>query len=1629
MRLLPIAGICLFLSLPAGALEYSIGEAEEALRNLQFEKVLNDLKPGEFDRADDKQYALFLLGTAAFHQEDYTQALACFGNLTSEYPGSRWFVKATYKKAECLMNLKRYDEAEIIYAKGIEGLISDERRSEIAGIYVQHADRFFAPDKKGEQPNYERALKLYEFARDILPKGQVWERVCYQIAMTRFKQEQWDEAQKQFNQLAVYYESASKPTDAAIEESTRTVPNPYPKGGYLDCAMLHRGEAFFRLGNKVEARRIWKKLRAPGRKASGDSSIIADAAFRIAKTYKMPNPSNDRNLALGVRYLEAYIARFPDHENVPLAALNISKGYFQRRQYGKALDAFQSVLDRYEKRCDPRQRASAEFYIARSLLELDRFDEAIKAYEDFLTHHPMDENWREAQQSIVLSRYRKVDSLQKQADKELARWKRNLRLDDKEPDKESIPGELLARYAGVRESWETFQDTYPLDSQISPIQLLLGKNERKLRRFEDAIGIWKDLASRFPKSNPASEALYRIAETTEQDLDDYDKAIDLYGEVTFGAYEGLAKERIQSLKEIFLALNTKRAFRTDEKPTVHVNSRNIEHLTCKLYPLDLKTYFQSKHTILNIENLDINLIAPETIWHVTQDEYRPYEVSERDISVPVKKAGAWVVKVESEELEALTLLMVSDLAVAIKGGKNEIFVYAEDQRHEKALQDTDVFVSDGQSIIAQGKTNRDGVFHTRDLKAQNSRQLSVFASYQGNWAGDFLNIRKLNSATSLQPRVFVYTDQPVYRPGNTINFRAMIREIEDGRYTVPGFEYEVTALDTRGAVIYRTKSALSEFGTLNGQFTLAESSPYGQYRIVISRKDGPSGSWVFAVQEFTLPSARVEVETEQATYFYGDEITGTIAVNDFSGNPLKGERIKYSIEGHSEILDGVTNDEGKIEFRFETWDMPEVGAFQVVGILPGRQLQGAKAVMLVNTGFTIALDTTRTTYLTGEPFHVNVTARSRDEKAKRLEKSLTIILQKRNDEGIYTNVEEKTVTTSDDELKTTSVSFTAKSGGRYQVVAEGTDRRGTQVTSRRRIDISGEDDTNKLLILSDRSRYQQGETATFTVVSRMPDNLCLMTGEREGVVEYRIEKLKQGKNTVSWTLDDRYSPTATVSLTVMHDNQFHHRETHFQVHRGLDLAITPNRETYLPGDETELLVEAKDHTGKPVVAELSLGLIDAALLSIFPDRAGDPARFFDQAARGRFIATNSSADFAYNGTTRAISKDYLQELAEEQEMLLGDIKTGEGLRAGRELRSRAEKSRKALKDAESLSRRRVASARAPAAPQEETLAEHFYSDKLDLADRRAGQTLGYGGMAGNANGELGLVAADADGAGIMDDYAALGKQLEPVALKSINGSATHAGIPLAELSQRGTIAAGAEVAAGGLYAGYRGFGTISARFSNFVPGGGASVVTRTYFPETAYFNAAVITDDKGLASIKVKLPDSLTTWEAQAKAITKDTLVNHAKKRIIVDKPFRVEIEAPAFLTEGDESSGLAVVRNNTDNETSAKTTFVQTVNGRKKQTEWTAELKTGETFKQTFPLSTGTPGSSSLTLKSEADGAGDAALKTLNVVPWGIPIRAGKSAVTDQSIVAQPMETVKLQATCCINIIGRQRLALRSIK
>ncbi len=256
--------------------------------------------------------------------------------------------------------------------------------------------------------------------------------------------------------------------------------------------------------------------------------------------------------------------------------------------------------------------------------------------------------------------------------------------------------------------------------------------------------------------------------------------------------------RIARLKGKHLEVRGERVIGAGEPAVLHVVSRNMPALKVKVYKLGLEDYFRRKHTVGGVENVQVEIVKPDLTAEWKLDPYAPFALTTADRAVPTAGPGAYVVVVSDDDLTSTTLLVVSDVEAIVKASAGrQVFVWARNRAKGLPEAGARVLVSTGTAILAEGVTDKDGVY-VLDT-AESARRVLVLAGAHAA-ASEWEPGQTFSEGW--QTKVHVATDRPVYRPGQTVKWRGIFRRASGGGYAVPsGIEAQAVLVDARGAEV------------------------------------------------------------------------------------------------------------------------------------------------------------------------------------------------------------------------------------------------------------------------------------------------------------------------------------------------------------------------------------------------------------------------------------------------------------------------------------------------------------------------------------------------------------------------------------------------------------------------------------------------------------------------------------------------------------------------------------------------------------------------------------------------------------------------------------------------------------
>src|SRR5206468_3526705 len=223
---------------------------------------------------------------------------------------------------------------------------------------------------------------------------------------------------------------------------------------------------------------------------------------------------------------------------------------------------------------------------------------------------------------------------------------------------------------------------------------------------------------------------------------------------------------------------------------------------------------------------------------------------------------------------------------------------------------------------------------------------------------------------------------------------------------------------------------------------------------------------------------------------------------------------------------------------------------------------------------------------------------------------------------------------------TASVRYAPEKPGQLRFVAEVTDAAGRSARSSTQVWAGGHgfaiwqvtnDDTIKLV--ADKDRYEVGDTAEVLVPAPFAGATGLVTVERGKVITRNVQRFETNSERLRIPITERSVPNVFVSVVLYRPPTTDDPIPRYKVGyvqlpvststRVLNVAVKPDRERTKPGDTVRYDVKVTDKSGKGVRAEVSVAVIDKAVLALQDERGPDGLRAF-WFERGLAVNTASS---------------------------------------------------------------------------------------------------------------------------------------------------------------------------------------------------------------------------------------------------------------------------------------------------------------------------------------------------------------------------------------------------------------------
>jgi uncharacterized protein YfaS (alpha-2-macroglobulin family) len=675
------------------------------------------------------------------------------------------------------------------------------------------------------------------------------------------------------------------------------------------------------------------------------------------------------------------------------------------------------------------------------------------------------------------------------------------------------------------------------------------------------------------------------------------------------------------------------------KVRLTINTRNVPVVIASLTPIDGSDWLKRFDKDLTKQPLTTGKALRQ--WPITvaskQEGRQSDAYFNRELTMPIVKPGVYLLTVAGGGKRAWSVINVTNLGVIAKRSPTKMLVWVTNALKGNVVAGAKLAVYDeGGRKVASGSTGKDGV-SIIPIKPGKS---NVVVSYGADRAFVMATREEVDGTL----RAHFQTDRPIYRPGQTIQYRAVIRtRLGQGYKNQPGVSAQLEFRDPIDNLLEKVDLKANAMGVVAGHLEVPEEGMLGNYSMVLHLGKQEQRSSV-EVAEYRKPEYKVTITPSAKRRLAGEDVTFKLDSQYYFGAPVSQAEVTYEVtraplaffedragdlfddgnidpsddyRGDPNVAAGTvhTDKDGKATISFKS-KIDEIDSRYTIEATvkdaSNREVSVDGEIPVYSAAIRLGLRTQMICVPLGGLIPVQVCAINLDGKPCSARVKLSLIeniwIEK---EGRNKRIERARMTVQVPKTGKVAINLPAQVVGDLTVKATAIDASGRKALSEINVYVAGAKDKTvreslepEVTVKLDRRRYKPGDTVKAYFVTNQPKRPMLATLEGDDLWAYRV--YPAGKSYQLWTIptSTKFCPYASIEGAQWSNGVSHRGLAEFSLPdaaKAITLKVTPERTEYRPLDKATYRISTYNSAGYPIPAEVTLSVVDEAIYALRED--------------------------------------------------------------------------------------------------------------------------------------------------------------------------------------------------------------------------------------------------------------------------------------------------------------------------------------------------------------------------------------------------------------------------------------------
>jgi TonB-dependent SusC/RagA subfamily outer membrane receptor len=402
----------------------------------------------------------------------------------------------------------------------------------------------------------------------------------------------------------------------------------------------------------------------------------------------------------------------------------------------------------------------------------------------------------------------------------------------------------------------------------------------------------------------------------------------------------IRKPQLQITSESFL--------RPNQNEKILITHKNIDVVNFESYQLNKKQYDAYKKIYReDAKKTFIEQLNAANSWTANLTNEGDYQTHRSELILPKLENGLYLIVANTKDIWASSTLQVSNYAMVESEDNNQKHLQFIDRASGTPIANANVSIefSYQNKVIQTQKliTDKNGKVSFKKAAHNRSTFEAVLnykneTAYFGNSHIYFYDRAQNENKTVYQS--FIFTDRSIYRPGQTVYYKAIaLKTLELKSEVIPNEILNIRLFNANDEEVSKHRLKTNEYGSVSGEFILPNTGLNGEYYLEIESENNLNldSEYYFSVEEYKRPKFETTFQPVTDTYKVNDSITVKGNANAFSGSTITNAKVVYKVKREvnypswyrwsrpyynsqaQEITFGeaLTNNKGEFEIKFK----------------------------------------------------------------------------------------------------------------------------------------------------------------------------------------------------------------------------------------------------------------------------------------------------------------------------------------------------------------------------------------------------------------------------------------------------------------------------------------------------------------------------------------------------------------------------------------------------------------------------------------------------------------------------------------------------------------------------------------